>query len=150
MEPYEPNVTRLLDPAHVKWAALLTPGIAVPTPWGQAELDSLDGILYAMGHQAQAEMDSLRRAGASPEALNQARKAWGQRRREVFALSKAKRLERMAELEGQVGVFEGAAHLSKGVYRPAMECLMNHMLKPEFCPVCQKALLDRIEFYAPR
>ncbi len=31
VEPLEPNITRLLDPAHIKWKGLLTPGIALPS-----------------------------------------------------------------------------------------------------------------------
>jgi len=33
LEPWEPNVTALKDPANVKWKALLTPGVPIPTPW---------------------------------------------------------------------------------------------------------------------
>lgn len=32
IEPVEPNITRELDPAKIKWRSLLTPGIALPTP----------------------------------------------------------------------------------------------------------------------
>jgi hypothetical protein len=32
VEPVEPNITRELDPAKLKWRSLLTPGIALPTP----------------------------------------------------------------------------------------------------------------------
>ncbi len=33
VEPYEPNITALLDPQHLKWRALVTAGTPLPTPW---------------------------------------------------------------------------------------------------------------------
>jgi len=41
VEPREPNITALLDPANVKWKALATPGVSIPTPWGQDQFDAL-------------------------------------------------------------------------------------------------------------
>lgn len=39
----------------------------------------------------------------------------------------------------KVGVYEGAGYLSKGMYRPMQNCLMNSFRGVEsFCPVCQK------------
>lgn len=32
VEPWEPNVTALFDPAHPKWKAMLTAGVPLPTP----------------------------------------------------------------------------------------------------------------------
>jgi hypothetical protein len=37
VEPWEPNVTALLDPAALKWRGLVTPGTPVPTPWSRPE-----------------------------------------------------------------------------------------------------------------
>ena len=41
---------------------------------------------------------------------------------------------------GKVGVFEGGGYLSKGVYSPAMNCLMKELNARIFCPVCQEAI----------
>src|SRR4029077_14604445 len=38
-EPWEPNVTALLDPKHLKWGDLVEPGAPIPTPWNQASFD---------------------------------------------------------------------------------------------------------------
>lgn len=46
-----------------------------------------------------------------------------------------------------VGVFEGGGYSSKGVYRPVDKCRMRVNDVPEFCPVCQKAISDLIDFY---
>ena len=46
-----------------------------------------------------------------------------------------------------LGVFEGGGYVSKGVYRPRQQCLMNQLhLSDSFCPVCQKAITDSIDF----
>jgi hypothetical protein len=39
-----------------------------------------------------------------------------------------------------IGVFEGAGYLSKGMYRPAYDCRMRTNDAESFCPVCEKAV----------
>jgi hypothetical protein len=48
----------------------------------------------------------------------------------------------------KTGVFEGGGYASKGVYRPAYDCLMNSFNGDEFCPVCKKAIEQMILFYS--
>jgi len=51
------------------------------------------------------------------------------------------------EYAGKLGVFEGGGYVTKGVYRPSQQCLMNQInLTDTFCPVCQKAINDMIDF----
>jgi len=45
-----------------------------------------------------------------------------------------------------VGVFEGGGYVSKGVFRPMIDCLM-HSNEAPFCPVCQHAVLLMIHRY---
>lgn len=47
----------------------------------------------------------------------------------------------------QTGVFEGGGYASKGVYRPAHDCLMNTFQKNSFCEVCRNAILNMLLFY---
>lgn len=47
----------------------------------------------------------------------------------------------------QTGVFEGGGYAAKGVYRPAVDCLMNSFKGNEFCPVCRNAIEKMILFY---
>lgn len=49
------------------------------------------------------------------------------------------------EFENKVGVYEGAAYVSKGLYRPYQNCLMRSD-KP-FCPVCTKEIKKMLDFY---
>jgi hypothetical protein len=46
-----------------------------------------------------------------------------------------------------VGVYEGAGYSLNGVYRPMQDCRMRTNENPTFCPVCQKAINDLIDFY---
>ncbi|HCY41417.1 MAG TPA: peptidase M64 [Prolixibacteraceae bacterium] len=49
--------------------------------------------------------------------------------------------------EKKIGVYEGAGYVSKGVYRPWVNCLMNNLHTIDvFCPVCDKAIQDMINF----
>src|SRR3989337_735379 len=38
-EPWEPNVSALLDPTELKWRDLVTIGTPVPTPWPKEEFE---------------------------------------------------------------------------------------------------------------
>lgn len=46
-----------------------------------------------------------------------------------------------------VGLYEGAGCVLKGVYRPTPNCVMKTLKVPVFCPVCNKAIKDIIDFY---
>ena len=46
-----------------------------------------------------------------------------------------------------VGVYEGAGYSLTGVYRPMQDCRMRTNENPTFCPVCQKAINNLIDFY---
>jgi hypothetical protein len=48
-----------------------------------------------------------------------------------------------------VGVYEGGGYVSRGVYRPMIDCRM-HTVDTDFCPVCRKALKLMIERYGGR
>lgn len=47
----------------------------------------------------------------------------------------------------QLGVYEGAGYVAKGVYRPTPDCLMRTFKGDKFCPVCEKAIQRMIDFY---
>ncbi len=53
VEPWEPNVTALLDPDKLKWADLVEQGTPLPTPWSKADFEeySLDVPEEASGAQ---------------------------------------------------------------------------------------------------
>jgi len=46
-----------------------------------------------------------------------------------------------------VGVYEGGGYVSKGVYRPWINCMMNNLhIAAGFCPVCIAAMEEYIDF----
>lgn len=48
----------------------------------------------------------------------------------------------------KVGVFEGGGYVSKGVYRPMIDCLMKTFDGTTFCPVCAGSIQKMIDFYS--
>lgn len=49
--------------------------------------------------------------------------------------------------EGKAGLIEGGGYQSKGVFRGTKNCRMRTNDVPDFCPVCQQALIRMIKFY---
>ncbi|MFZ4401594.1 MAG: M64 family metallopeptidase [Bacteroidales bacterium] len=52
------------------------------------------------------------------------------------------------ENDSKTGVYEGGGYISKGVYRPFMDCTMKSARAQSFCPVCKRAILWMLDFYA--
>ncbi len=53
-----------------------------------------------------------------------------------------------SENKKKLGVYEGGGYVTKGVYRPWINCLMNNLHSiDEFCPVCNKAIQEMIDFH---
>ena len=52
-----------------------------------------------------------------------------------------------AKYINEVGVFEGGGYVSKGMYRPKMDCLMKTFKGNKFCEVCHKAIEKMILYY---
>ncbi len=129
-EPWEPNVTALLDPANIKWKDLVAPGTPVPTPWDKDEFDSFE-------RDIQRRRKELRAAG-KPEA-------------EMDELFRKERAQEDAMLgaqqyAGKVGAFEGANYEAKGYYRPEVDCIM-FTRHNKFFAVCRRAIERVIGMY---
>lgn len=133
-EPWSPNVTALLEPGELKWAEHLTPGIPLPTPWSQ---EAFDEVMRAF----QEERAALRAAGASEERMD----AYFA---EVAAVTDP--MLRAEEHYGEVGAFEGAGYQAKGLYRPAVDCIMFTRNPDHYCPVCAAAVERVIDLHLGR
>jgi IgA Peptidase M64/Peptidase M64 N-terminus len=131
VEPWEPNVTALLDPAALKWKDLVDPGTPLPSPWDQARYDKVD-----VEHQARRA--ALRARGAPEE---EAEALFDEVRRETQPLLEAE------PLFGKVGAFEGAMYQGKGLYRPEVDCIMFTRNPKSFCRVCRRAIERVIATY---
>lgn len=132
VEPWEPNVTALLDPANLKWKELVKPGTPLPTPWGKTEFDNFS-------YGIQNERRALRAANV-PETEMEA----------LFEREKNTSLEMFGKNKHQheTGAFEGGNYMQFGIYRSALDCIMFTRNKQEFCPACTKAISEVIDMYA--
>ena len=131
MEPWEPNVTALRDPAKIKWKRHVKAGTPLPTPWPKAE--------YEKASRAYQEKRAALRAANRPESEMNA--LFHEDLKATNALF-AGRPHRHA-----VGAFEGANYEASGYYRPTMQCLMFDRSEA-FCPVCQDGVTTIIDLYA--
>jgi len=132
VEPWEPNVTALLDPAKLKWRDLVAADTPLPTPWEQARFDAVD-------------LDYQRRR---QELL--AQKVDEERMEALFREVKSATSPLLAgeRFAGKVGAFEGASYQAKGLYRPAADCIMFTRNPSSFCPVCERALERTIDTFS--
>jgi len=131
VEPWETNITALLDKDNLKWKDLVEPGTPIPTPWNKKEFD-------AFGYEIQKTRDSIR-AAQLPESVME----------DLFVRQMAGEDAYFAKetYKGKVGAFEGAGYTPKGLYRSQLDCIMytRHM---EFCKVCQRSLEDVFNQYS--
>jgi hypothetical protein len=54
---------------------------------------------------------------------------------------------RKSKYNDVLGVFEGGGYVAKGIYSPQQNCRMNN-IDEKFCPVCQKAIVEKIKYYS--
>jgi IgA Peptidase M64/Peptidase M64 N-terminus len=124
VEPWEPNITALLNPAALKWKDLVSPGTPLPTPWDKETYD-------AASKKIQERRRALRaRHAPEPEmdALFAEELAW------------SKPFLAREPMAGKVGAFEGGGYKAKGLYRPSTDCIMFTRNLDRFCPVCARSI----------
>jgi hypothetical protein len=131
VEPWEVNITALLDKNNLKWKDLVEAGTPIPTPWNKEPFDKA-------GYKIQKERDSLR-AAKVPEEIMEALFMRQMKQEDGFFAAEKYR--------DKVGAFEGAGYVAKGMYRPQIDCIMytRHMT---FCKVCSRGLENVIDMYA--
>ncbi len=133
MEPWEPNVTALRDPANVKWKKFVKPGTALPTAWPKDEYET-----HSRAYQKRrAALRSANRPEAEMSALFREDLAFTN---QLFAKSPNRQL---------VGAFEGANYEAKGFYRSEMQCLMFDRSE-RFCNVCNEGISTIIDLYSTK
>ncbi len=146
VEPDAPNITALLDPANLKWKALVTPGTPVPTPWEKADFDVMDIAYQKVREALNEKIAAAKRAGVPRAEVEKMQDESERLSREHAA--KVDAYLAKSRFVGQVGAFEGAGYASTGLYRPMLDCIMFSKGAKPFCKVCQQALLRVIEHYA--
>ncbi len=128
VEPTEPNLTALLDPEHLKWRQFVSPGVSIPTEWGQSTFDSLKALQGTLGKQRDAAVAELRNAGATDAAIQDTLASW--QKKIHLVNEQARDFIVHHPLRGKIGAFQGGGYLSKGLYRPTVNSLM-HTFTPE-------------------
>ena len=129
-EPYEPNVTALLDPDNLKWRHLVMPGTPLPTSWPKAKYE--EHSLTVQKRRAE-----MRAANVSEAEMNS-----------LFRYTKeyVDALFEQSGKNGVVGAFEGGNYQAEGYYRSEQNCLMFTRYEA-FCAVCAEAIGKVIDEY---
>jgi len=132
LEPWEPNVTALADPATLKWRDLVTPGTPLPTPWQKEEFER-------HSRAVQERRREIRKRNAPEDemdALFREQRAWDEKLLGGMKYSRT------------VGAFEGASYEARGLYRPEADCIMFTRDRVGFCRVCQRAINRIVDLYS--
>jgi hypothetical protein len=132
IEPWEPNVSALLDPAALKWKDLVEPGTPLPTPWPKEEFEEYSKRIQ----QRRREIRAANRPESVMDALF----------REELAFETA--LLGRPPYSGKVGAFEGANYEARGYFRPQTDCVMFTRDRNEFCAVCRRAIARMLDLYS--
>jgi hypothetical protein len=132
VEPWEPNVTALLDPGSLKWKDLIAAGMPLPTPWPRTEFE-----VYNKGIQEKRR--AVRAADRAEAEINALFRE--EQERETAILSSG-------PWAGKVGVFEGANYEARGYYRSQQDCIMFTRDSVGFCAVCRRAIQVALDLYS--
>jgi hypothetical protein len=129
-EPYEPNVTALLDPQNLKWKHLVDEATTLPSTWPKK-------VFEEHSIAVQQRRAHMRRENVSEEKMN-----------ELFRYTKeyAETLFEESGQEGVIGAFEGGNYAAEGYYRSEQNCLMFTRTE-DFCAVCAEAIEKVIDEY---
>ena len=129
VEPWEPNITALLDPQNLKWKALVAPETPIPTPWPK---DCYEQSI----RDSQSRIQQMRSEGRPAAEIDEFRRH--ARETQAHCLSGG-------PYANKVGAFQGAKY-EDIYYRPQQRCIM--ISGAEFCAVCQRAIEEIIDLYA--
>jgi len=130
VEPYEPNVTAMLDKDKLKWKELVTPETPLPTPWPKQAFDKEETAIQATRKQ-------MRKDNVPESEMN----ALFHHEQQTVELLFSK-----AAYNDAVGAFEGANYQSEGMYRSQMNCIM-FTRTTTFCKVCAHAIGEIVDQY---
>lgn len=131
-EPWEPNVTALLEGEPLKWGDLVAGGTPVPTPWPKEAFETRQREFQERRRQIRAE----RRPESEMNALFREER------------DHATRLLGSSPLAGRTGAFQGARYDARAYYRSQVDCVMFTRDEVPFCRVCQRAIARVIDRYA--
>jgi hypothetical protein len=133
VEPWEPNVTALLDPATLKWKDLVVADTPLPTVWPKEEFETYSRDVQ----KRRREIRAADRPESEMDALF------------VEELEHERRLLGGSRYAARVGAFEGANYEGRGYFRPQVDCIMfTRNVMGGFCAVCRRAIETILNLYA--
>ena len=132
VEPWEPNVTAMLDPKHLKWGDVVDSATPLPTPWRQEAFDKVD-----------LEYQAKRKKMIDEKAPEETAEALFRDVKQATAP-----MLQAEKFFGKVGAFQGAMYEAKGLYRPEVDCIMFTRNPTSFCKVCTRAIERVIRSYS--
>ena len=144
VEPKEANITALLDPGRLKWKDLVSPGVAVPTPWEKEAFDAMD-----LGYQKIRRELNQKIARMKRDKAPAAEVAKLEEESERLSRESARKVDAFlakSRFAGKVGAYEGAGYASQGLYRSMPDCLMFTKGNKPLCKVCEEAVRRVIRF----
>jgi IgA Peptidase M64/Peptidase M64 N-terminus len=124
VEPWEPNITRMNRSENLKWKQFVSKSVPLPTPWKKSEYDSIEALRGQLGRLA-------------PD--------YYQKRESL--LQQSRNILKDSQWSGKVGAFEGAGYMSRGMYRPSIDCKMFALNPVDYDPVCSAAIERMIALY---
>ncbi len=145
VEPLESNITSLLDPENIKWKDLLSPGIEVPTPWGQEEIESLRRRKEDGAGKIKARIEKLNAKGRSADRLDRLRKRLAEAGSKIDEEIKQVKAEYREKYKDKIGAFEGAGYTAKGLYRSQIK--VGFFSNSQYNPVSRRAVERVIGHY---
>jgi len=130
VEPYEPNVTALLDPTELKWRHLVDSDTPLPTPWPKDAYEE-----HSLAYQARRA--NMREENVAESEMN---KLFHDNQDIVEGMFS------VAPHPEDIGAFEGALYQARGYYRSEQNCIMFTRTE-DFCRVCAAAIHEVIDEY---
>jgi len=130
VEPYEPNVTALLDSENLKWKEFANDDTPLPTPWPKEAYEE-----HSMAYQVRR--NEMRNKNVPEVEMNKLFSGNQQIVEGMFS---------EAPYADSVGAFEGANYQAKGYYRSEQNCIM-FTRTTDFCRVCAAAIEHVIDEY---
>jgi hypothetical protein len=130
VEPYEPNVTALLEPENLKWKHLVDSDTPLPTPWPKDAYEE-----HSLAYQARRA--AMRKESVPEPEMN---KLFRDNQEIVEGMFSK------AEHRDSIGAFEGANYQAQGYYRSEQNCIM-FTRTTDFCTVCAAAIERVIDEY---
>lgn len=145
VEPVEPNLTALVNPTDFKWKNLVEKETEIPSLWEKAQFDSMDLKWQTERRTLNKKIAELKRNNAPSDQILKLEEEYGLKDKEHS--KEVENFLKNSKYWNKIGVFEGAGYLSKGLYRPMIDCLMFSKGKKPYCKICENAVGKVIKEY---